>query len=48
VLGGKVQEFVVDLLGVVACQSAVTYHRIPVYTHQAAGRADAAAFVDVL
>jgi hypothetical protein len=36
------------LLSVVACQSAVTHHRVPVYTHQAAGLADAAAFVDVL
>jgi hypothetical protein len=48
VFGGKGHEFVVDLAGVVARQSAVTHHRVPMYAHQAASLADAAAFRDVL
>jgi len=38
----------VDLAGVVARQPAVTHYRVPMYPHQTAGLADAAAFGDVL
>src|SRR3989304_6056970 len=48
VSGGNGHEFIVDLAGVVACQPAVTHHCVPMYAHQAAGLADAAAFSDVL